>query len=208
MLSRYGFLTRFASCAFADVLPQKSIMDNGIRPLWQDISRIAGPAFTVTCPPGDNLMFHAAIYRASPGSIIVANAGDVNYAVAGGNVCAVAARRGIKGFIIDGAIRDIAEIRKLGFPVFARGLMPKPGGKAVVQDLEQTIQCGGVDVNSGDIVVADEDGIVVIPQAEETKVFESVAARAKKEENQSLDDWEASHHNRIQEILQAKGFKG
>lgn len=207
MWNRAKLFEKYSPCAFADILPRKNIMDNGIKPLWQDMPRIAGPAFTVACPPGDNLMFHAAIYRAPEGSIIVVNAGDVNFAVAGGNVCAVAAKRGIKGFVIDGAIRDIAEIRKLGFPVFARGLTPKPGGKEETQDLEQPIQCGGVEVNSGDIIVADEDGIVVISQVEETKIFETVEARVKKEEGQSLDDWEAIHHKRIEEILQTKGFK-
>ena len=90
---------------------------------------MAGPAYTVRCPAGDNLMLHAAIYRAEPGSIIVMEAGDVDYAVAGGNVCAVAQKRGVAAFIIDGAIRDLAEIRKLGFPVFARGVIPIPGAR-------------------------------------------------------------------------------
>src|SRR6476620_562529 len=87
---------------FADVLTRKNVMDIGIRGLWQDISRIAGPAFTVRCAPGDNLMLHAAIYRAPAGSVIVVESADLNYAVAGGNVCAVAQKRGILGFVIDG----------------------------------------------------------------------------------------------------------
>ncbi|SCE12836.1 Demethylmenaquinone methyltransferase [Streptomyces sp. BpilaLS-43] len=81
----------------ADLLGREQVMDVGIRPLRSSAPRIAGPAFTVRCPPGDNLMFHAAIYRAAPGSVIVAEAGDMDYALAGGNVCAVAQRRGIAG---------------------------------------------------------------------------------------------------------------
>jgi hypothetical protein len=74
--------------------------------------RVAGPAFTVRCPPGDNLMLNAGIHRADRGSVIVVEADDVDYAVASGNVCAVAQRRGIAGFVIDGVIRDLAEVTK------------------------------------------------------------------------------------------------
>jgi 4-hydroxy-4-methyl-2-oxoglutarate aldolase len=108
----------------ADVLRREQVMDAGIRPLWDSTPRVAGPAFTVRCPAGDNLMLHAAIHRAPAGSIIVVEAGDVDYAVAGGNVCAVAQRRGIAAFVVDGAIRDLGEVREMGFPVFARGVIP------------------------------------------------------------------------------------
>jgi hypothetical protein len=98
----------------ADVLTRENVMDTGIRALTvtSAAARLAGPAFTVRCPPGDNLMLHAAIYRAEPGSVIVVDTGgDLDYAVAGGNVMAVAQRRGIAGFVIDGVIRDLAEAR-------------------------------------------------------------------------------------------------
>ena len=74
-------------------------------------------------------MLHAAIYRAAPGSVIVVESGDVDHALAGGNVCAVAQRNGIAGFVVDGVIRDLAEIRAMRFPVFARGVIPIPGSK-------------------------------------------------------------------------------
>src|SRR5882672_9371688 len=93
----------------ADVLGRARVMDLGIRPLWARTPRIAGPAYPVRCPPGDNLMVHAAIHRAPPGSIVVVEAGDVDYAVAGGNVCAVAQKNGIAGFVVDGVLRDLAE---------------------------------------------------------------------------------------------------
>ena len=76
---------------YADAgLGRDRFMDMGIREMWSRIPRIAGPAYTVSCPPGDNLMLHAAIYRAEPGSVIVVQAGDVRYALSGGNVCATA----------------------------------------------------------------------------------------------------------------------
>src|SRR5690349_1285823 len=111
----------------ADVLTRDRVMDMGIHSLWAEIPRVAGPAYTVRRAPGDNLMLHAAIYRAPRGSIIVVEAGDLDYAVAGGNVCAVAQKHGILAFVIDGVIRDVAEARANRFPVFARGLSPIPG---------------------------------------------------------------------------------
>ena len=91
------------------------------------MGRVAGPAVTVRCAPGDNLMLHAAIYRAEPGSVLVVESGDVEYALAGGNVCAIARRRGIVALVTDGVIRDLAEVREIGFPVFARGVIPCRG---------------------------------------------------------------------------------
>ena len=168
--------------------------------------RVAGPAFTVRCAPGDNLMLHAAIYRADRGSVIVVQAGDVDYAVSGGNVCAVAQRRGIAGFVVDGAIRDISEVRDIGFPVFARGVMPIPGAKKVVTPLNEPVLCGGVTVGAGDIVVADEEGIVVVPIARREQVLSDAQAKLAQEAEQSLDAWETEHRSRIDSILERHGF--
>jgi 4-hydroxy-4-methyl-2-oxoglutarate aldolase len=128
----------------ADILGREQVMDIGVRPLWDPTPRVAGPAFTVRCSAGDNLMLHAAIHRAPPGSVLVVQAGDVDYAVAGGNVCAVAHRRGIAAFVVDGVIRDLGEVRAMGFPVFARGVIPIPGRKRAVDPLNVPVRCGGV----------------------------------------------------------------
>lgn len=189
----------------ADFLGREQVMDIGIRPLWPSMPRIAGPAFTVRCPAGDNLMLHAAIYRAEPGSVVVVQAGDVDYALAGGNVCAVAQRRGIAGFVLDGVIRDLAEVREMGFPVFARGVIPIPGTKAAVEPLNLDVRCGGVTVHAGDIVVADEEGVVVTPQARAEEVLSTSRAKLAKEAAETLDEWEAAHRARIDRILSEKG---
>ena len=192
--------------AYGDGLARQQFMDIGIKPMWMPIPRIAGKAYTVKCHPGDNLMLHAAIYRAAPGDIIVVEAGSVDYAMSGGNVCAIAQRRGVAGFIIDGVVRDIAEVRASKFPVFARGIMPKPGVKETLGTLKQLINCGGVTVNFGDIVVADEEGIAVIPAAEQNKVYEIAKARTMKEESETLAVWEAKHKNKVDRLLKEKGF--
>jgi 4-hydroxy-4-methyl-2-oxoglutarate aldolase len=198
--------TNISPTTLADVLGRSQVMDAGIRPLWDSPPRVAGPAFTVRCATGDNLMLHAAIHRAPAGSIIVVEAGDVDYAVAGGNVCAVAQRRGIAAFVVDGVIRDLGEVREIGFPVFARGVIPFPGSKSAVEPLNAPIWCGGVKVNSGDIVVADEEGIVVTPSTRREQVLLDAQAKQASDSQETLDDWEQAHRARIDTILSENGF--
>jgi regulator of RNase E activity RraA len=143
---------------------------------------------------------------AAPGSVIVVQTDDLDFAVAGGNVCAVAQQRGIAAFIIDGVIRDVAEIRASKFPVFARGLSPIPGGKDKIQPLNQPITCGGVRVEAGDIVVADEEGIVAVPAASADSVLQKAQLRAAKDDALTLDQWEAQHRERIESTLREKGY--
>ncbi|MET9617314.1 RraA family protein [Kitasatospora indigofera] len=191
----------------ADLLGREQVMDTGIRPLWES-PRVAGPAYTVQCPPGDNLMLHAAIYRAEPGSVVVVESGDVDYALAGGNVCAVAQRRGIAAFVVDGVIRDLGEVRETGFPVFSRGVIPIPGTKKELGALGVPVRVGGVLVHPGDIVVADEEGIVVTPAARQEEILGAARAKLAKEAEESLDDWEAQHRARIEKALAEQGFTG
>lgn len=190
----------------ADVVTRERVMEMSIRPLWQGMPRVAGPAYTVRCPPGDNLMLHAAIYRAPAGAIIVVQADDSNYALAGGNVCAVAQERGVAAFVLDGVIRDVAEVRSRCFPVFARGVVPIPGQKELIGELNVPIRCGGVTVAPGDVVVADEEGIVVVQEAQLDVVFQNAQARAAKDATQTLEQWRIAHYARISDILNRKGF--
>ncbi|MEV0157688.1 RraA family protein [Micromonospora sp. NPDC050686] len=135
-------------------------------------------------------------------------AGDVDWAVGGGNVCAVAHRRGIAAFVVDGVIRGLAEVRELGFPVFARGVVPIPGAKAAVAPLNEPVRCGGVTVHAGDVVIADEEGVVVVPGERREQVHAAARAKAAKDAGESLDEWERAHRTRIDAILRARGFPG
>ncbi|MFI6645472.1 RraA family protein [Streptomyces sp. NPDC050504] len=191
----------------ADLLGRGQVMDTGIRPLW-DSPRIAGPAYTVKCVPGDNLMLHAAIYRAEPGSVVVVESGDLDHALAGGNVCAVARRRGVAGFVVDGVIRDLGEVREAGFPVFSRGVIPIPGTKEKLGELGTAVRVGGVLVNPGDVVVADEEGVVVTPVARAAEVLGAARAKLAKEAGETLDAWEENHRARIEKSLTGLGFTG
>ncbi|MFC3094910.1 RraA family protein [Alteromonas sediminis] len=194
-------------CDYADFLPRNQFINPEIRPLWHPIPRIAGRAFTVFCDPGDHLMVHAAIYRAEPGDVLVIKA-DKNYAVAGGNVCAIAQQRGIAGMIVDGMIRDIAEVRAAKFPVYARGVIPKPGAKRQISDLNQPIDCGGVIVHRHDMIVADEEGVAVIPKAQLEEAYKSAAARAEKDASLSLTQWRSQHQQNVERVLTTLGYQG
>ncbi|NEQ51544.1 MAG: RraA family protein [Leptolyngbya sp. SIO3F4] len=207
-MDQHSKFAELSPTAYADAsLGREQFMDMGIREMWHPIPRIAGSAYTVSCAPGDNLMLHAAIYRAEPGSIIVVKAGDVDYAMSGGNVCATAQKRGIFGFVIDGVIRDVAEVRELRFPVFARGAMPIPGKKNGPGTLQSTIICGGVRVDAGDIVVADEEGIAVIPAAQQDSIWEIAKQRVEKDNSRSLERWTIEHQAKIENKLKEIGFE-
>jgi regulator of RNase E activity RraA len=199
-------LGKLSPTTLSDVLTFESVMRLGIRPLWPGMPRIAGPAFTVRTAKHDNLMLHAAIYRAEPGDVIVVEAGDDEMAVAGGNVCAVAQRRGMAGFVIDGVIRDLAESRANGFPLFARGVSPIPGAKDGPGEINGTITCGGIAVHPGDVIVADEEGIVVVPRAQAAEVLKKGDAKAAADAAETLDNWERKHRARVESTLQAKGY--
>ncbi|MEO0350247.1 MAG: RraA family protein [Cyanobacteria bacterium P01_A01_bin.15] len=208
-MDEYVKFGELSPTVYADaLLGREQFMDMGIREMWPGIPRIAGPAYTVSCAPGDNLMLHAAIYRATPGAVIVVKAGDIDYAMSGGNICAVAQKRGIAGFVVDGVIRDVAEVREHRFPVFARGVMPIPGQKQGPGTLQSTIICGGVQVEAGDIVVADQEGIAVIPAARQETIWDIAKRRAERDAAKSLDDWEHEHHAKVEKILNEIGYGG
>ncbi len=203
----YAQFGALSPTTLADALTGDRVMTYHIRPLWEGLPRVAGPAYPVRCVAGDNLMLHAAIYRAPPGAIIVVEAGDHHYAMAGGAVCAVAQQRGIAAFVIDGVIRDLAEIRERRFPVFARGISPIPGAKNEIDILNGTVRCGGVLVAPGDIVVADEEGIVVVPADDAETVLGRAQARAAKDASETLAGWETAHRARIEDTLRKRGFR-
>jgi regulator of RNase E activity RraA len=190
----------------AELLAREQIMDAGIRPIWANMPRLAGPAYTARCDPGDSLMFHAAVHRAPPGSIIVGQGGDADYALAGGNVCAVAQSRGIAGFIIDGVVRDIGEIRTMCFPVFARGVIPIPARQCASGSLNVSVRCGGVTVSPGDAIVADEEGIVVLPHETSNEIIAAAMERHAGAQKISLENWSETHRKRIEAALRSNGF--
>ncbi len=151
-------------------------------------------------------MLQAAIYRAEPGSVIVVQAGDMSYAMSGGNVCATAQERGIAGFVIDGVIRDVAEVREVGFAVLARGVSPVPGQKKALGTLNQPIICGGVAINPGDMVIADEEGIAILPVGQSEDIWLLAKQRAKQDKTETLAQWQTKHRTKIEKLLENLQF--
>jgi 4-hydroxy-4-methyl-2-oxoglutarate aldolase len=200
----YGELATTALC---DVVELSCVMRYAIRPLWPSPPRIAGPAFTVRTGRHDNLMLHASIYLAEPGDVLVVEAGDDEMAVAGGNVCAIAQRRGVAGLIVDGVVRDVSEARENRFPIFARGASPIPAKRGGAGGLNAAIRCGGVIVEPGDMVVADEEGIVVVPRAHVPDVLAKAQAKATADAALTRDAWERRHRASVEAALQARGYR-
>jgi 4-hydroxy-4-methyl-2-oxoglutarate aldolase len=136
--------------------------------------RLAGPALTVMCPPGDNLMIHIAVAQAQPGTVLVAQCHNPGYGVWGEVLTTAAMARRIAGLVLDGSVRDLGAIRQLGFPVFARGTALPGTAKGGGGIIGAATTCGGTLVRRGDIIVADESGIVII----QPETLQSVLAKA------------------------------
>ncbi|MET1218987.1 MAG: RraA family protein [Glaciecola sp.] len=196
----YAKFTEISTCDLADALPRSQFMSHHIHPLWPEMPRFAGRAYTVYCAPGDHLMVHKAIYEAQPGDVLVIQ-GDHQYAVSGGNVCAIAQKNGITAFVVDGVIRDIDEVRELAFPIHAIGVCPKPGAKKVLSPERPTVSVGGVMVAHGDVILADNDGVAVIPQAQADSALAIAQKRHAKDAGQTLEEWEANHFASVQQII-------
>jgi 4-hydroxy-4-methyl-2-oxoglutarate aldolase len=191
----------------ADVLELSCVMRYEIHPLWPNPPRIAGPAFTIRTGKHDNLFFHASIYLAKPGDIVVVEAGDDEMAVAGGNVCAIAQQNGIAGLVVDGVVRDVVESREHRFPVFGRGVSPIPAKRVGDGGMNVQIRCGGVVVNPGDVVVADEEGIVVVPRARVDDVLAKAQAKVATDSKLTLDAWMARHRAGVETALKTRGYR-
>lgn len=178
-----------------------------IRPMHGGGAKLAGPAFTVRVPAGDNLMVHKAIDLAAPGDVIVVDAaGVLEQAIIGDIMTSHAARRGVAGFVIDGAIRDAAEIAARPFPVYARGATHRGPYKNGPGEINVPVSIGGMVVRPGDIVVGDADGVVAVPQADAEAVL-AAAREQKKKEDASLAAIAAGTFDRkwVDEALRAKG---
>lgn len=159
-----------SSAQIADSMSRLGAMDAGIRPVWNS-PRIIGSAVTVWCHTGDNLMLHKALSLAVPGDILVVNTqGNVQNSPFGELLASSAVQVGIAGLIIDGTVRDSDSLEAMRFPVYSRGLAPGGCNKDGGGEVGSAIACGGVAVRSGDIVVADRDGVTIIPLADADEV--------------------------------------
>ena len=159
----------------------RGALDPAIKPI-DPAMKLAGPALTVEVPPGDNLALHIAISKAAPGSVLVVDyKGHMDVAVTGDIMAMAAQQRGLGGMVIDGAVRDADEITRLGLPVFARGLSIRGPAKNGPGSVGKPITLGSVTVRSGDMVVGDRDGVVVLPADGWSEALDQAAQRDARE---------------------------
>jgi 4-hydroxy-4-methyl-2-oxoglutarate aldolase len=151
-----------------------------IRPI-ADGQLIAGRALTVRCHHGDNFAVHRAVAEAQPGDVLVVDGGGVIVGYWGEVLTAAARHRGIAGLVIDGGVRDIGPIRKLGFPIWSRGVSMRSAMKTVPGEIGIPIVCAEVAVETGDWVLGDDDGVTIVKAAELDAVAEQTSARMAKE---------------------------
>jgi regulator of RNase E activity RraA len=175
------FLSVPTTC-ISDAMDGLNNFHPSIKPL-KEAYKVAGRAFTVKIPVGENLSVLEAISKAKPGDILVVDAkGDQYRAVAGDFVLGMAQTLGIGGLVVDGVIRDIVGVKELNFPVFSRGTTVAASGKTGLGEVNVPISCGGAPVIPGDIIVGDADGVVVIPQALEQEILLKSIEKMKKDE--------------------------
>ncbi len=156
----------FELADISDHLNRLYTIDPTIRCLAGNSKRLAGPACTVKVYPGDNLMVHKALDIAKPGDVVVVDArGAKANAVLGDTISMKARHRGIAGFIVDGYIRDVSGIQEMDYPVYARGATIVGPLHRAPGEINYPVCCGGVVVNPGDIIIADNSGVVVVPQS-------------------------------------------
>lgn len=159
------------------------LMDPALKPVAPG-SAVCGPAVTVTCQSGDNLMIHAAIEVVRPGDVLVVTAtgGDNLYGMIGELIVRSLMKRGVAGVVIDSGIRDVRQIRELGFPVWARGVHSLGTTKSRGGWVNAPVVCGGVAVDPGDLILGDDDGVVVVKRRDVQAALEASRKRVQKEE--------------------------
>jgi 4-hydroxy-4-methyl-2-oxoglutarate aldolase len=175
-------LMELGSASLHEARGQLGAMNHSIKPIDPSM-RFAGRALTVQAYPGDNLVVHYAITKASPGDVLVVDAQEFMEGGLWGDVLSEAAlQAGIVGVVVNGAVRDSGTICALGLPVFSRGLSIKGTAKRQAGKVGIDIICAGTTVRQGDVVVGDRDGVVVVPSCDLERVMDAARARVLYEE--------------------------
>ncbi|RPK09298.1 4-carboxy-4-hydroxy-2-oxoadipate aldolase/oxaloacetate decarboxylase [Priestia endophytica] len=158
------------------------LMNNSLKPIL-DKTLVCGPAVTAVCHAGDNLMIHAAIEVCKPGDVLViTTVGEGVAGMIGELIVSALIKRGVQGVIIDSGIRDVAQIRELGFPIWTRAVLSQGTTKTRGGWVNAPTVCAGASVDPGDLIMADEDGVVVVKKADFQSTLELSKQRLQKEE--------------------------
>ncbi|MGW0807337.1 4-carboxy-4-hydroxy-2-oxoadipate aldolase/oxaloacetate decarboxylase [Nonomuraea sp. NPDC002799] len=180
-LDRIDVLASYGVSTVHEALGRTGYLGPGLRPAWPG-SRTGGNAVTVLCWPGDNLMIHVAVEQCQEGDLLVVTTTSPSTDGMFGELFATALRhRGVRGVVINAGVRDVAELRELGFPAWSAAVSAQGTVKATPGAVNVPVTIGGQVVRPGDTVLADDDGVLVVPRADLERGIAAAAARAEKE---------------------------